>query len=109
LRCGKKYGNNNKIQYVITEIMMRKKEFTEKAETDHTYVAPCRKDSVSTTIRLTKSLDERISSECEKLGMSRNSWLVSAIDRELRRANLERMLEDDPYMAKKIISGLNIG
>ena len=53
-------------------------------------------------------MDERIAEECEKLGMARNAWIVHAIDKELRRAAMERAFEDDPYVAKEIISKVDV-
>lgn len=82
---------------------MSKEDFDKTDKKKETYTPPCRKGSTSTTIRLTPYMDQRINEECEKLGMSRNGWLISIIDKELRRANLERMLEEDPFLAKKIL------
>ncbi len=58
-------------------------------------------------LRLAPDLNERINAECEYLGVARNAWITTVLDRELRRAQIERSIQYDPEIQHKIKNELD--
>ena len=59
------------------------------------------------TVRFSEDLNERIDKECAYLSVTRNAWLSIIIDKELRRAQIERSIQYDPDIQKNIKNELD--
>lgn len=58
-------------------------------------------------VRLVPDLRKRITEECEYLGVAQNAWISMTLDRELRRAQIERVIKYDPKIKSKINAQLD--